>query len=164
MRQGRWPRSIRPADLDTRRAVMRARALARLGQDGPALSLLAGRDGVEAWELSAQLREKTHDWQGATAALQRLVQAGVQASGALSDAQQDLVLRLASAASQAGDGEVLRALSTGAAKRLSPGPRASLFAALTVQPVRDIADLPRAQRDAAATRSLPAAWAGYAAH
>ncbi len=153
-----------PADLDTRRAVMRARALARLGEDGPALSLLAAHDGAEAWEMSAQLHEKAHDWRGATAALQKLVQASVPATGALSDAQQDMVLRLASAASQAGDGAALRALSAGPARRLSPGPRASLFAALTVQPVREVGDLPRSQLEADAARALPAAWAGYTVH
>jgi hypothetical protein len=153
-----------PADVDARRLVARARALAELGEDGPALSLLAAQDSPEAWELAARLREKSHDWRGAELALQRLVQAGVPASGALTPAQQDLVLRLASAASQAGDGAALRALSAGAASRLSPGPRADLFAALSIQPVREVADLPRAAREAAAAQALPSAWAGYAAH
>ena len=153
-----------PAEVESRRGVMRARALAQLGEDGPALSLLAAQDDRGSWELQARLREKSGDWHGAETALQKLVRADVPASGALSAAQQDLVLRLASAASQAGDGDTLRALAEGAARRLTPGPRASLFQSLTVQPVRDVGDLPRAQREAQAAAALPAAWAGYAAH
>jgi hypothetical protein len=153
-----------PPEMDQRRAVARARALAQLGEDGPALSLLAGREGVESWQMQAQLREKSQDWRGADAALQKLVQASVPASGALTDAQQDLVLRLASVASQAGDTATLRVLADGVARRLSPGPRASLFEALTVQPVRELSDLPRAEREATAAAALPAAWAGYAGH
>ena len=153
-----------PPELEQRRAVVRARALAQMGEDGPALSLLAGREGVESWQMQAQLREKSHDWRGADAALQKLVQAGVPASGALTEAQQDLVLRLASVASQAGDTATLHVLAEGAARRLSPGPRRSLFEALTVQPVRELSDLPRAQREATDAAALPAAWARYAGH
>ena len=101
---------------------------------------------------------------GADIALQKLVAASVPQSGELSAAQQDLILRLASAASQAGDSAALQALANGAARRLSPGPRASLFEALNVQPVREVADLPRSQREAAQAAALPAAWAGYAPH
>ena len=153
-----------PPELEQRRAVVRARALAQMGEDGPALSLLAGREGVESWQMQAQLREKSHDWRGADTALQKLVQAGVPARGALTEAQQDLVLRLASVASQAGDTATLHVLAEGAARRLSPGPRRSLFEALTVQPVRELSDLPRAQREATDAAALPAAWARYAGH
>jgi hypothetical protein len=150
--------------LDSKRAVLRASALVQLGETAPALSVLATHDGDASWEMQAQIMEKSKDWHGAEGALQKLVQSRVPVNGALSDEQQDLVLRLASAATQAGDGATLTALQSGAAQRLSSGPRAALFQALTAQPVQGVADLPRSGREAEAARALPAAIASYEAH
>jgi hypothetical protein len=153
-----------PDGVADQRAVLRARALVLVGQDDAALRLLAGRGSDEALTLQSRLLEKAQDWHDAETALARMVQTHVPASGALTDAQQDLVLRLASAASQAGDAAMLRQLQDTTARRLSPGPRVALFQALSAQPVQGVADLPRSGREAEAARALPAALASYDAH
>jgi hypothetical protein len=152
-----------PDRLDGQRVVLRARALAALGEIAPALSLLAGHDSDDALQLQAALLEKTKDWRGAQVVLQTLVHQLVPASAALSAAQQDLVLRLAGAASQNGDSAALRDLTADFASRLTGAP-ATLFETLTARPVRGTADLARAGREAASSRALPAAIAGYTAH
>jgi hypothetical protein len=152
-----------PADLADRRTVLRARALAALGEIAPALSLLAAQDGDDALQLQAELLEKSKDWRGAKVVLQKLVHRRVPNSGALSAAQQDLVLRLASAASQDGDRAVLQDEAAKFGGNLT-GVSATLFQTLTAQPVQGVADLARAGREAAASRALPQAIATYAAH
>jgi hypothetical protein len=153
-----------PDAVADQRAVLRARALILVGQDDAALRLLAGRGSDDALALQSRLLEKSRDWRDAEIVLAKLVQVRVPATGALSDAQQDLVLRLASAAAQAGDAAMLRQLQDSSAPRLSPGPRAALFQALTAPPVQGVADLARSGREAEAARGLPAALASYDAH
>jgi hypothetical protein len=153
-----------PAALVARRTVLRARALAAAGEAAQAVRLLAPETGAEALELRAQLCEQLHDWVGAVAALRTLAHASLPVQGALADAQQDLVLRLASAASQAGDMAVLQELRVGAGTRLSPGPRLELFHALTAQPVQSLRDLPRSAHETAAARALASVLASYKAH
>ena len=146
------------------RSVQRAGALVLLGKEDDARRILAPLSGVDALTMQAQLSEKARDWHAAEGALQMLAHAQIFPGGTLSDSQQDLVLRLASAASQAGDAALLRVLQRGDARRLSPGPRATLFQMLVTQPVQAVADLPRSGREAEAARSLPAALASYQAH
>ena len=150
-----------PATVGEKRGLLRARALVASGQEDAALRVLAAHDSDEVWELRAQLLEKAHDWHGAETALQTLAQRRLGACKSLSGDQQDLVLRLASAASQAGDSGEIRALQAGCARQLSAGPRADLFQALAAQPVQAVTDLPRSGREAEAARALPAALARY---
>ena len=126
--------------------------------------MVARSTSGEALNLRASLLEKARDWRGAEGVLQMLVRAEVPGSGTLTDAQQDLVLRFAGAASQAGDAAALRALQDGLARRLTPGPRAALFQTLAAQPVQGVGDLPRSGREADAARALPAALTQYDAH
>jgi hypothetical protein len=152
-----------PDALDGQRVVLRARALAALGETAPALSLLAAQDGDDAVQLRARLMEKSKDWRGAKAALQRLVQRRIPAEGDLQQAQQDLVMRWASAASQDGDTAMLAGIASGVGSRLT-GANAALLQMLTARPVRDVTDLPRAGREASASRALPAALAAGTGH
>ncbi len=80
--------------------------------------------------------------------MRALVRAKIPPSGALSEAEQDVLLRLASDAAQAGDTAMLKHLQTGDATRLSSAPRAALFQTLVAQPVQGVADLPRSAREA----------------
>jgi hypothetical protein len=89
------------------------------------------------------------------------VQASLPEKGGLTDVQQDLVLRLASAASEAGDVALMQQLQSGDATRLDAGPRAELFQALATRPVQGLADLPRSAREAVAASVVPAALASY---
>jgi hypothetical protein len=153
-----------PASLQTTRAVLRARALADSGQDGAALavlSALAGAASQDALEMQTHLLEKRNDWHGAITALQSLVRVSMPPGGVLTDVQQDLVLHLASDAARAGDMAVLQQLQDGDAKRLTTGGRAALFQALSQQPIRALADLPRSAREAESERAVPAALASY---
>ena len=150
--------------LTARRTVLRARAMAASGDAAAAVHLLAPETGTEALELRAQLCEQLHDWACDDAALRVLARGSVPRAGALTDAQQDLVLRLASAASQAGDMAVLQELRVGAGLRLTPGPRLELFRALTAQPIQSLGDLPRSAHETDAARALPAALSSYKAH
>jgi hypothetical protein len=152
------------APLAARRTVLRARALAAAGEGEAAVRLLAPETGTEALDLRAQLCEQRHDWLGADQALRALAHAMLPPAGALTDAQQDLVLRLASAASQAGDMAVLQELRVGAGLRLAPGPRLELFRALTAQPVQSLGDLARSAHETEAARALPSVLTSYPAH
>ncbi|HTZ69915.1 MAG TPA: hypothetical protein VMB71_04615 [Acetobacteraceae bacterium] len=153
-----------PPDLAAHRTVLQARAVARQGDADGAMRLIAGLSSPEALELQARLLEKRKDWHGAEGALQRLAGATLPSQGALSDAQQDLVLRLASAAAEAGDIALMQHLQVGDGTRLGAGPRAELFQALTAKPVQAIGDLARSGREAVAARAVPAALASYDAH
>jgi hypothetical protein len=153
-----------PDALAAHRVALMARALLLDGNDDSALRLLAAQDDAEALDLRARLLEKRHDWKAATATLKALAAASVPATGKLTEAQQDLVLRLASAASQAGDMALLQRLQAGDAARLAPGPRADLFRALATRPVRSLSDLPRAAAEARQAGAVPAALANYAPH
>jgi hypothetical protein len=150
-----------PPPIVATRAVQRARALVISGQDDAALHVLAPLQSVDALTLEAGILERLRNWHGAEMALQMLANSQTPRGGALSGAQQDLVLRLAGAAAQAGDTALLHSLQTGDALRLSPGPRRSLFQLLVAQPVQGVADLPRSAREAEAARGLPAALARY---
>jgi hypothetical protein len=153
-----------PAELAESRAVLRARALAASGHPDDALSLLAALHGAAALEQQARLLELQKAWPRAQAALQTLADTTLPATGSLSTPQQELVLRLASAASQAGDMAAMQRLQAGLATRLDPGPRQDLFAALAAQPVTAVSDLPRAAQEAEKSRALPAALASFEPH
>jgi hypothetical protein len=153
-----------PAGLAAHRIALLARALLLEGNDDAALRLLGAQTDAEGLELRARLLEKRRAWPAATASLKALVAASLPATGKLADAQQDLVLRLASAASQAGDMALLQQLQAGDANRLAPGPRADLFRALATRPVQSLADLPRSAVEARQAGMVPAALASYTTH
>lgn len=150
-----------PPELVERRTVVAARIDAAAGKPDSALAALAPLRGAEALELRARLFEARKDWGGAEAALQALAEATLPQTGPLSTAQQELVLRLASSASQAGDMAAMQRLQGGLASRLDAGPRQDLFHALAAQPVSATTDLSRAGREAQTARAVPAALASF---
>jgi len=146
-----------PDDLGATRRLLRARADAGQGDPQAAMTLLDGIDTAEADELRAGLLEASHDWPAATEALTRYALRTIPAEGALDSAQGHTLLRLASAAAQAGDEKLLARLRDQDASRMPTGDIARLFTVLTEPPVRDPEDLPRAAREAASARGVPAA-------
>jgi hypothetical protein len=148
-----------PHDLVADRLVARARALAAGGEAQAALHLLDADDTAAGTELRATLEEKQRNWPAAESAVAALVKRTVPAAGPLDRAQQDLLVRLASAASQAGDIPALHRLQTDQAGRIAPGPRADLFNLLTQSPVSGIGDLPRSATELSSARAVPAALA-----
>jgi hypothetical protein len=78
----------------------------------------------------------------------------VPAEGSLTEAQAAILLRLASSASQSGDGTTLTDLRTRALPRLPPGRSADMLRLLTEAPVQLPEDLPRARRETALASGL----------
>jgi hypothetical protein len=154
--------------MAARRTLLRARALAADRKPEAALQLLAAESGADAIALRATLREQAKDWAGAVTELNLLATTELPAAAAaqtvLTDAQQDLVLRLASDAAQAGDMDELRKLQAGPARLMPAGPHLELFRALASQPIRALTDLPRAKAESAAAQALPALLASYKGH
>ncbi len=145
-----------PSELATRRAVLHARILDAEGKPGDAVAALASVDDPAADELRADIAERAKSWPDAEAALRSLVARRVPADGSLDDSQQALVLRLAGAASQAGDATVLAALRQQDSARMQGGKLAPMFRLFTADPVRSIADLPRSAAETSAARDIPA--------
>ncbi len=145
-----------PAGLAEQRALLFATACARIGERAKALAALAPLTGVAAGELRATILERAGDWPAAAQALSDQVASMVPAEGKLTDDQRRLLLRLASAALQAGDEALLARLRTQDAPRMAKGPLADMFTLLTAGPVQSAADLKRAGRETALARTLPA--------
>jgi hypothetical protein len=146
------------AELSSERAEQRqlllARARAAQGDARGAADILAALASPEAAELRASLAAQAGDWPGNLRALADLAAKRVPQAGALDDSQQDIVLREAVAAVQAGDGDALHKLEP-FAQRLT-GPRADQFRMLTAAAVRSTSDLPRAAGELALSRSFSA--------
>lgn len=145
-----------PTALAEERGLALARAQAKSGNLSGATSTLSALGTASADDLRASLLEGAKDWPGALAALRDLAAKRVAAAGALVPEQQEVVLREASAALQAGDQDALLGLRQAYGPRMGNGPRSDLFRLLTDGPVQSPADLPRAARDIALARGMPA--------
>jgi hypothetical protein len=142
-----------PPELDDQRRLLFARASARRGQIAVANAVLDDIPGQAADEARAEILERAQDWPGAAHALAAFAARTVPASGPLDDAQRNTLLRLATAASRAGDAATLRAVAA-ESKRMGSGPSAAMFRLLTAEPVRAMADLKRAGQEIGLARSL----------
>jgi hypothetical protein len=143
-----------PTDLIARRGLISARIAARTGHLERARSILLDINTPPADDLRASLLTDAQDWRGAASALMDLVAKTVNSDGALSPAQQDTLLRLASALSRAGDTAGLVALGAKYGSRIE-GPRSGMFRLLTAPPVSNVADLPRSSTEVALAKAIP---------
>ncbi len=141
------------AALSDRRTVLFARATAARGNLPAALGALSAVATPAADELRAQLLESAARWPEAEAALARWVARALPVSGPLDAAQSALLLRLAAAAAQAGDVPALERLRSLDLTRIARGHAADTLELLTQRPVRELADLPRAAREASLTHA-----------
>jgi hypothetical protein len=146
-----------PAALLEERTLIFARAVAREGDFASASRALHELDTPSGEAALADLAEEARQWPDAVTALLHMVGASVPASGALDETQARLILRVASAASEAGNDMLLARLRVDDAARMPPGKTADLFNLLTSQPVAAITDLPRASREMALVRAIPGA-------
>ncbi|HYZ64079.1 MAG TPA: hypothetical protein VE650_16645, partial [Acetobacteraceae bacterium] len=135
------------------RAMLLARARAEQGDAAGAAKMLIAMASPAADELRASILAKSGDWKGSLAALKDLAVKSVPGQGELTDQQQDVLLREATAAAQAGDAAALSELKR-AAPRIS-GARADMFKVLTASALQGTGDLPRAARELAMSRSFP---------
>jgi hypothetical protein len=149
--------------LTEQRSIVFARATAARGGVAPAVATLAAIDSAAADDARAGLLETAKDWPGAVAALTSLAARIVPATGPLADAPARTVLRLATAAAQAGDEAVLTRLRVNELPRMPPGKLSDMLSLLTESPVQGVSDLPRSAAEMTAARALPAALSAMAA-
>lgn len=142
-----------PAAREEQRTMLLARAKAAGGDFAGAAAALLPLSTPEADDMRAKFYARAGDWQRSLETLKGSVAARVPETGALDESQQDLVLRQATAAVQAGDGEALKQLSR--FDRRITAPRADLFRILTASAIRSPEDLPRAARELAMSKTLP---------
>ncbi len=144
-----------PSDLARDRIVLAARAEARRGSQGSALDALRGL-GAEGAEPLGEILAEAQDWPGAARAMAQHLAASLPPAPAPLDAAQGrAVLRQAALLGLAGDSQALSALAAQYGPRLAGSPFADAFAALTADPMRGLADLPRLQRELRLFRALP---------
>ncbi len=137
-----------PPPLAERRALLSAEGTARMGDPAQAAAQLAALGTPEAERARADILERAGDFPGEVAALAALADKTVPAQGPLDEAAQQTLLRLAAAASHAGDQAALAGLRTRIAGRLAAGPSADTLRLLLAEPVRQVADLARAAKEA----------------
>ena len=145
-----------PPPLLESRTMTFARAAAAVGDLPSAAAALAALDTLPAAGLRANLLEAARDWPAALAALRDLSGRTVPPDGQLTEPQARIVLRLAAAAAQTGDDAILAALRVHDTPRLPEGKLAEMFRLLTADPVRGVADLPRAANEVKLAREVTA--------
>ena len=138
---------------EEQRTVLLARSKAAQGDFAGAATMLLTVSTSEADEMRSNFYARAGDWQRSLETLESMVTARVPETGDLDEKQQDLVLREATAAVQAGNSEPLKRL-TRYDHRITL-PRADLFRILTANAVKSPEDLPRAARELAMSRLLP---------
>lgn len=151
-----------PPPLLESRTLTFARAVAAQGDFASAEHALNDLDTPAAGEAMASLAETAHRWPVAVAALLRAVDRDLPPSGKLDEVQGRQLVRLAGAASQAGDEATLARLRTQFLPRVSEGKTADLLRLLTTQPVAGVSDLTRSAHDVALVSALPRALAPIA--
>ncbi len=143
-----------PGPVAEERGLLDARIHAANRDPGGAAAILAAFATPAADDLRATILGDAGDWRGAAAALASLAGRTVPASGPLDAAQQDTLIRLASALARSGDDGALQALGLKEAPRFA-GPRADMLRVLTAPPVSDVGDLQRSAAEMVAARGLP---------
>ncbi len=145
---------IEPA-LAERRAHLRARALARRGQRPEAIEVLAAL-GPAGAAARAELHAEAQDWPAALAAMNEHIAIRLPAApAALAREDRVALARAAAFAALAGDETALAALREAHGERMRGGALSEAFAALTSDPLRGLADLPRVQQEIGMLRLLP---------
>jgi len=143
-----------PQPLVEARSVLAARAEARRGNRALAAEALQAL-GPAGDETLAEILTEARDFAGAAAAFGRHLATETRGAGALGEAQQRSVLRQAALLAMAGDEAGLSQHRSRFVARLTPGDIATAFEALTTDPVRGLADLPRLARELNLFRGFP---------
>ena len=141
-----------PSALLETRSLLAARAEARRGNHALATEALQAL-GPAGDEALSEILTEARQFGGAAAALGRHL--ATLPDGPLPEASQRLVLRQAALLAMAGEEGGLAQHRARYVSRLEPGAIASAFDALTTDPVRGLADLPRLARELNLFRSLP---------
>ncbi|MFT8419595.1 MAG: hypothetical protein ABF636_12325 [Acetobacter sp.] len=122
-----------PADLAARRRYDEARLAAASGNREGAQALLAEDESDTGLSVRGSLYEQDQQWEQAVQVVGRLASRTLPEQGVLSTAQRDLVIRLASDATAAGDAPTVRSLYAWVGGRALGAERQALFTALLRQ-------------------------------
>lgn len=153
-----------PPALAAERLVLRARALAARGDLAGARALVAAGEDPAVLDARAELAAQAGDWAAAVAALRLLMRSALPPPGRPLDAdQRRILLRLAVAASLAGETDLLAALARDYGAAMATGPFSEPFRLLTGGPLRGAADLPRIAAELGWAREVPRILARLAA-
>lgn len=142
-----------PPELVASRMLLHAKVIAATGNADATLQALEPLHGVDVEELRAQELAAKHDWAAETVALNALAGLTLPASGPLNATEEDLVVRLAGAASRAGDQETLRLIVTTWRSRFRDADKIDMLRLLTSSSVTTVGDLPRSASELNATRN-----------
>lgn len=143
-----------PVPLKQERALVEARALARMGaaEEAAAAYRAAGPDAAPEF---AEFLAARQDWAGAAAVLgDHLVRAPAPPEPLDAEARR-LVARRAALLALAGDDAGLAALREAEAARMAGGAFEEAFALLTARRMEGVGDLPRARQELELARVLP---------
>ncbi|WP_338421639.1 tetratricopeptide repeat protein [Acetobacter fallax] len=125
-------------DVASRRRVIAASLLAREGNRDQALQMLAQDETEASLDLRGRLLEEERKWPDAVLVVGRLATKNIPEQGGLSDAQQDLTVRLATDAARANDWETLDRLREWIGRRRLSVERQRIFELLVTSPEADI--------------------------
>lgn len=146
-----------PEHLAETRILTRAEAMAGKGDRAGAVALLLRLATPAAAAKRAELQEAAGDWSAAESAWRDAVASSpIPPSGLVDAAASHLLVRLATAAAQAGDNAGLAELRTAWATRLPRGPEANAFDLLTSPPIRNADDLQRSAQEVGLAASVAA--------
>jgi tetratricopeptide (TPR) repeat protein len=148
-----------PPGLLEQRTLTFAAAMAAQHDLPSADNALRDLDTEAADETMAQLHETAKDWPNAVQAWSHAIGRSVTGDGPLTDTQATLLVRLASAATEAGDESTLAQARVQFLARMPAGKLADTFNLLTDQPVQSQADLPMVSRDMGLVAAVPGALA-----
>lgn len=149
-----------PEALSAQRLLLFADASQRLGDTKAALAALDGLNMPAANEARAALYEQVRNWPAATAALAAIVGDAITGPEMPDEAQVRTLVRLATAAAQAGDDNMMIRLRGNPLARTGQGQAADLFRLLTAEPVVGPADLKRSRQEIAIAKMVPAGLRG----
>ena len=155
-----------PPELAAQRAILKAKAeaaagnavgaVANLGPPGQTASNVAPAPNPAALQTQAQIAEQSGQWPQAEQALNALVNQSVPAAGAITGDPENLLLRLATAASHNGDTATLEALGSQYDSRVGSDAAGQMFQALTTPSLAGDQGLNQALKEISQLQSLPA--------
>jgi hypothetical protein len=128
-----------PAELDRRRRVLRAQALAAAERPAEALALLDGHASSGEQALKAEILWQSRDWPRLAATVEALLDGRAAPAAALSERDQDLVLRLAVAHRQLGNEAALARVRVRFGAAMSGQAAEPAFLMATMTPGRPVA-------------------------
>ena len=145
-----------PPSLAVPRLIMMARSLAGDGQLDQALAAIASVKTSAGLDLKAGLLARRGDWGGATDVLLAMARQDQPAGGKLDGADQDLLLRLASAASRSQDRDRIKQVSKLGTGRFADPAKEALFGLLVSDAAADGSDPTKVSSNISTLRRAPA--------